>query len=135
MSEEEYTYRRPRWFVGLVVVLGFATPLLCVIGLAVLEGSWPIGIGGSMFLVLEAILVARFLRKIYIVIDSERIRWPLTRRELRWEDVESTGVVKVLGFDYVRVITTSGKVRWIALAEPGGQELRTHLLTRLGLGE
>ena len=135
MSKGEYTYRRPRWFVGLFVVLGFATPLLFVVAVAILEGSWPIGVGGSLSLVLLALLVARFWLKIFIVIDSGRIRWPLTGRELRWDDVESSRVVKVLGFDYVRVTTKSGKVRWIALAEPGGRELRRQILARLGLSQ
>jgi hypothetical protein len=135
LSKGEYTYRRPRWFVGLFVVLGFATPLLFVVAVAVLEGSWPIGIGGSVFLVLEALLVAWVLLKPHIIIDSERILWPLTRRELRWDDVKSSGVVKVLAFDYVRVTMKSGKVRWIALAEPGGRELRRQLLARLRLSQ
>jgi hypothetical protein len=135
LSKDEYTYRRPRWFVGLFVVLGFATPLLCVVAVAVLEGSWPIGIGGGLLLVLLALLAARFWLKIFIVIDSEGIRWPLTGREVRWDDVESSRVVKILGFDYVRVTTKSGKVRWIALAEPGGRELRRQILARLGLSQ
>ena len=135
MAKDEYTYRRPRWFVGLFVVLGFAPPLLCVVAVAVSEGSWPIGVGGSLLVVLLALRAARFWVKIFIVIDSERIRWPLTGRELRWDDVESSRVVKVLGFDYVRVATKSGKVRWIALAEPGGRELRRQILARLGLSQ
>jgi hypothetical protein len=102
---------------------------------AVVEGSWPIGIGGSVFLVLEALLAAWVLLKPHIVMDSERIRWPLTGRELRWNEVETSRIVKVLGFDYVRVTMKSGKVRWIALAEPGGRELRRQVLARLGLSE
>jgi hypothetical protein len=43
--------------------------------------------------------------------------------------------VKVLAFDYVRVTMKSGKVRWIALAEPGGRELRRQLLARLRLSQ
>ena len=117
------------------MVLGFTVPVLFVLVVAVSYRSWWIGVGGSLFLVLVALVSAWVLRKPFIVMDSERIRWPLTGRELRSNEVDTSRIVKVLGFDYVRVTTNSGRVRWIALAEPGGRELRRQLLARLGLSE
>lgn len=135
LSNDEYSYRRPRWFLGLLLGFGFTAPVLFALVVAASYHSWWIGVGGTLFLVLEALAIAWVSRKPHIVMDSERMRWPHTGRELRWDDVDSSRIVKVIGFEYARVTTKSGKVKWIALAEPGGRELRRQVLVRLGLGQ
>lgn len=71
--------------------------------------------------------------KARIVIDSERIRWPLKRSELRWDDVATARLTKVLGTEYARVETKHGKVRRIVLNRVGGEEYRARVLDKLGL--
>jgi len=133
LAEDEYTYQFPRWFIAWFAVFGFTAPLLFFISVGVLERSWAIAVGGGVIIILEAFLAAWLWSKVRVVMDSERICWPLKRRELRWADVETSAIVKVLGFEYVRVVMKSGTVHWISLCKPGGRELRMRLLAKLGL--
>jgi len=71
--------------------------------------------------------------KDWVVIDPERIRWPLRRSELRWDDVGTSKIVRVLGMEYARVQRKGGRVKWIALNRVGGQEYRARVLAKLGL--
>lgn len=85
-------------------------------------------------MVVEAWLYLRFVWcRDWMVVDAERIRWPRTRRELRWDEVDEHRIVRVLGTEYARVTTRDGKVRWIGLSHYGGQELRARVLAALGL--
>jgi hypothetical protein len=82
--------------------------------------------------IVEAWLYLRFVWcRDWMVVDAERIRWPRTRRELRWDEVVEHRIVRVLGTEYARVTTRDGKVRWIGLSHYGGQELRTRVLAAL----
>ncbi len=132
LDEDQYTYRPPLRVLGLVLIGLFLPPFAFTIYGAV-SGPWPVGILGSTAVILAACLTACIWSKIWIVIDSERIRWPLKRRELRWDEVETSEIMKVLGLEYVRVTKKSGKVTWIALGRRGGEELERRLLLRLGL--
>lgn len=118
--------------VSLAVGL-FAGTQFFVLAAAILTRSCALGIGGSAIVFAAVALVLWLWSKIRIVIDSERISWPLKRRELRWDEVESSEIVKFFGLEYVRVTKKNGKVTWIALGQAGGQELRKRLLARLGL--
>jgi hypothetical protein len=133
LTEAPYTYRPPRRLLA-AILLGLVAPTCyVVVAEAIRERSWAIGVGGSAVVFASAALVWWLWSKIRIVIDSERIRWPLKRRELRWDEVETSKVVRVLGNEYVRVTKKGGKVTWIALGQRGGEELQKRLLARLGL--
>jgi hypothetical protein len=133
VDESEYTYRPPRRLLAAILV-GLVAPTYCiVVAQAIGERSWAIGVGGSAVVFASAALVWWLWSKIRIVIDSERIRWPLKRRELRWDEVETSKIVRVLGNEFGRVTKTGGKVTWIALGQRGGEELQKRLLARLGL--
>lgn len=131
--ESEYTYTLPRWFIALFLVAGFAAPMAFFVGVALLERSWWIGLGGGTVVLLEACFAAWLWSKIRVVVDSERIRWPLIRRELQWSEVRTSRLIRVLGLDYARVLSNDGKVHWIALSTPGGRELKKRITRRLGL--
>jgi hypothetical protein len=133
LDESEYPYRLPRWFIAAFAVLGFGTPFFSFVAIAVVERSWLIGVGGCMSTLFAACLAVFFWSRIRIVMDSEHIRWPLKRKELRWEDIQSSAVVRILGLRYVRIVMKNNSVTWIALNEPGGAEFRRQLLERLGL--
>ena len=133
MDENEYTYRFPRWFIAGLAVFGFSTPFFFFVVIAVVERSWLIGVGGCMSILFVACLAMLFWSKIRITMDSERIRWPRTRKELRWQDIQSSEIVRVLGLRYVRIAMKDDSVTWIALNQPGGAEFRRQLLDRLGL--
>lgn len=134
MPEPEYIYRIPRFTRHLYAAL-FSLPIL-IFGVAasVLMRSWLIGVGAVALTVLNATWDLWLWSKAIIVIDAERIRWPLKRRELRWNEVDTSKIVRVFGMEYARVETKNGKVRWIALERVGGREYRARLLARLGLG-
>ena len=133
MDESEYTYRFPRWFIAACAVFLFGTPFFLFVALAVLERFRLFGVVGCMSVVFSACLGVSFWSRIRIVMNSEHIRWPMGRRELRWADIQSSAVVRILGFRYVRIVRKNNRVTWIALNEPGGAEYRRQLLQRLGL--
>lgn len=130
---DEYIYRQPRWVVALWIALGFAPPMLSIAYVAAEDGPQPlVVIGGAVFL-LEACAVAWFLSKIRISIDRQRIRWPMVRYELRWDEVEESTLASFLGVEYVRIRRKNGTVLRITLSRPGGGGFREQLLLRLGL--
>jgi hypothetical protein len=114
------------------VAIGFGPPLIFFVAVAFLDGMWPHGIGGSV-VVLMAALACIWWSKGPVVIDTDGIHWPLKFRELRWDEVVTSKMVRVFGMEYGRVETKNGKVRWIALNHVGGQEFRARVLARLGL--
>jgi hypothetical protein len=92
------------------------------------------GVGCAAVVLLEAWLYLRFVWcRDWVVVDAERIRWPRTRRELRWDEIVERRIVRVLWTEYVRVTDRAGKVRWIGLNQYGGQELRARVVAALGL--
>jgi hypothetical protein len=97
------------------------------------ETSWLYGIVGTGSIVVTACYAAWFWSKIRIILDPERIRWPLKRKELRWDEIRSSTIVRRLGFTYVRVVTKDDRVIRIELNRPGGAEFRRRLLRRLEL--
>jgi len=132
-SESEYAYRPPRWTTWLVLV-GFALPLVALVAIAFLPGMLLFGVGCAAVVLLEAWLYLRFVWcRDWVVVDAERIRWPRTRRELRWDEIVERRIVRVLWTEYVRVTDRAGKVRWIGLNQYGGQELRARVVAALGL--
>jgi hypothetical protein len=133
VSEDEYTYRPPRRTQVTLLVGLFAPTFFFAIYGAVLIRSWALGIASGALVLTSAALVGWLWSKFRIVIDSEGIRWPLKRRELRWDEVETSEIVRILGLEYARVTKKSGRVWWIALNRLDGQELDTRLLARLGL--
>ncbi len=133
MPEPEYIYRIPRGIRYLYLVLLFIPQLLFAIAAGILDHSWLLGAGLTLPVVLAIGFVHWLWTKAIIVIDSERIRWPLKRRELRWEDVSTSEIVTRLGTEYVRVETKRGKVKRIVLNRVGGREYRARVLAKLGL--
>lgn len=135
MIGTEYTYRPPPWTIWIPLVSCFGPLLVFFVTVAFLPEMWPFGLGGSAIVLVLAWLYARFLWfRDWVIVDDERIRWGLSlRRELRWDDVSESKIVRFLWTDYARVTTRDGKVRWIALNRVGGQELRARVLAALGL--
>lgn len=133
LQDHEYTYRLPRWSIAIFLVLLFGTPVCLSIGLAIMRRSWLYGIAGTGSIVVTACYAVWFWSKIRIILDSQRIWWPLKRKELRWDDIESSTLVRRLGFTYVRVVTKDGGLIRIDLNLPGGSEFRRRLLRRLEL--
>jgi len=103
------------------------------VAVGVLERSWLLGAALMLAVVLAAWFGLLLWSKATIVIDSERIRWPLKRTELRWDDVATSTIERLLGTEYARVETKQGKVRRIVLNRVGGEEYRTRVLAKLGL--
>jgi hypothetical protein len=132
LPEPEYIYRIPRSIKALALLLLFATPLFVSVAAGVLERSWFVGAALVLPVALAASLSLWLWSKATIVIDSERIRWPLKRSELRWEDVATSTIERLLGTEYARVETKQGKVRRIVLNRVGGQEYRARVLAKLG---
>ena len=134
MLEPEYTYRIPRATRGLLAVLLFAPLVVFAIAVGILDpSSWLLATGIGLLFLLPAAAALWLWSKAVIVIDSERIRWPLKRTELRWDDVATSTIERLLGTEYARVETKQGKVRRIALNRVGGDEYRTRVLAKLGL--
>ena len=133
MPEPEYIYRMPPVIGHLYLALLFAPPLLFAIAAGVVGHSWLLGVGLALLVGLSALIGHWLWSKAIIVIDSERIRWPLKRTELRWDDVSASEIVRRLGTEYVRVETKRGKVRRIVLNRVGGRDYRAHVLAKLGL--
>ncbi len=134
MLEPEYTYRIPRATRGLLAVLLVGPLVVFAIAVGILEPSrWPLATGIGLLFLLQAAAALWLWSKAVIVIDAERIRWPLKRSELRWDDVASSRIARLLGTEYARIETTDGKVRRIALNRVGGDEYRTRVLAKLGL--
>ncbi len=134
MSEPEYAYRPPRWTVWIPLASCFAPLLVFFIAVAVLPEMWPYGLGGSAIVLVLAWLYARFVWfRDWVIVDAERIRWPLKRRELRWDNVATSKIIRVVGMEYARVQSKDGKVKWIVLNRVGGQEYRARVLAKLGL--
>ncbi len=133
LQEHEYTYRLPKWSIGVFLVLLFGTPVCLSIGLAIMRRSWLYGIAGTGSIAVAACYAVWFWSKIRVILDSQRIRWPLKRKELRWDDIESSTLVRRLGFTYVRVVKKDGGVIRIDLNLPGVSEFRRRLLRRLEL--
>lgn len=133
MQEHEYTYRLPKWSIAIFLVLLFGTPVCLSIKLAIMRRSWLYGIAGTGSIVVTACYAVWFWSKTRIILDSQRIQWPLKRKELRWDDIESSTLVRRLGFTYVRVIKKDGGVIRIDLNLPGVSEFRRRLLRRLEL--
>jgi len=133
VPEPEYVYRWPRWTNGPFVAFLFAPPLLFAIAAGILDRSWVRGVGLALPVLVAALGCLWLGSKARIVIDSERIRWPLKRSELRWDDVATARLTKVLGTEYARVETKHGKVRRIVLNRVGGEEYRARVLDKLGL--
>jgi hypothetical protein len=132
-EEAPYTYRQPpRTQVTHLVGL-FAPTFLFAMYAAVLIRSWALGIAYGALVLASAALAAWLSSKFCIVVDSEGIRWPPRRRKLRWDEVASSEIVRILRLEYVRVTKKSGKVMWIALGHPDGDELRRRLLAGLDL--
>ena len=117
----------------LALLLLFATPLYVAVAVGVLERSWLVGTALALPVALAACLALWLWSKATIVIDSERIRWPIKRSELRWDDVASSRIARLLGTEYARIKTKDGKVRRIVLNRVGGREYRTRVLAKLGL--
>lgn len=90
-------------------------------------------IGAALIFLLEALGGLWLMSKAIIVIESERIRWPLKRSELRWDDVNTSEIVRRLGTEYARIETKGGKVRRIVLNRVEGEEYRARVLAKLGL--
>ena len=134
MFEPEYTYRIPRATRGLLAVLLFAPLVVFAIAVGILDpSSWLLATGIGLLFLLQAAAALWLWSKAVIVIDSERIRWPLKRTELRWEDVVTSTIERLLGTEYARVETKQGKVRRIVLNRVGGDEYRMRVLAKLGL--
>ncbi|MDH3624669.1 MAG: hypothetical protein OES69_13545 [Myxococcales bacterium] len=132
MTEPEYTYRIPRSFRVRYTVLFYTPLLLFAVAIGVYH-SWIMAIGAALLFLLQALGGLWLWSKAIIVIDSERIRWPLKRSELRWDDVQTSTIMIVLGTEYARVETKRGKVRRIVLNRIGGDEYRARVLAKLGL--
>jgi hypothetical protein len=116
------------------VLVAFAPPLVGFVAIAFLPGMLLFGVGGAAVVLLEAWLHLRFVWcRDWVVVDAERIRWPRTRRELRWDAIVERRIVRVLWTEYARVTDRAGKVRWIGLNQYGGQELRARVVAALGL--
>lgn len=132
VTEPEYTYRIPRSFRVRYTVLFYTPLLLFAVAIGVYH-SWIMAIGAALLFLLQALGGLWLWSKAIIVIDSERIRWPLKRSELRWDDVQTSTIMIVLGTEYARVETKRGKVRRIVLNRIGGDEYRARVLAKLGL--
>jgi len=132
-AEPEYIYRIPRSTRALALLLLYPTPLYVAVAVAVLERSWLVGTALALPVALSACLALWLWSKATIVIDSERIHWPLKRRELRWDGVASSRIARLLGTEYARIETEDGKVRRIVLNRVGGEEYRTRVPAKLGL--
>jgi hypothetical protein len=116
------------------VLAGFAPPLVAFVAIAFLPGMLLFGVGCAAAVLLEAWLYLRFVWcRDWVVVDAERIRWPRTRRELRWDAIVERKIVRVLWTEYARVTDRAGKVRWIGLNQFGERELRARVVATLGL--
>jgi hypothetical protein len=133
LPEPEYVYRFPPVIGHVYLAILFVPPLLFAIAAGIVGHSWLLGFGLTLPVVLGAFMGHWVWSKAIIVIDSERIRWPLKRRELRWDDVSTSEIARCLGTEYVRVETKRGKVRRIVLNRVGGRDYRAHVLAKLGL--
>jgi hypothetical protein len=132
--EPEYTYRIPRATRGLLAVLLFAPLVAFAIAVGIFNpSSWLLATGIGLLFLLQAAAALWLWSKAVIVIDAERIRWPLKRTELRWDDVATSTIERLLGTEYARVETKQGKVRRIVLNRVGGDEYRMRVLAKLGL--
>jgi len=94
--------------------------------------SWLVGMSAIIPVLLTGLTLWLWSKAI-IVIDGERIWWPLKRSELRWTDVATSRIARLLGTEYARVETKDGQVRRIVLNRVGGQEYRARVLAKLGL--
>jgi hypothetical protein len=132
LPKPEYIYRIPRSTRYLYATLINLPTLLFMIAAGVQMRSWLVGMGAIIPVLLTGLTLWLWSKAI-IVIDAERIRWPLKRSELRWDDVSTSEIVRQLGTEYARVETKRGKVRRIVLNRVGGREYRAHVLAKLGL--
>lgn len=132
LPKPEYIYRIPRSTRYLYATLINLPTLLFVVAAGVQMRSWLVGISAIIPVLLTGLTLWLWSKAI-IAIDGERIRWPLTRIELRWNDVATSRIVRLLGTEYARVETKNGKVRRIVLNRVGGQEYRVRVLAKLAL--
>ncbi len=133
MYEAEYVYRIPRNARIATTAALAVPPFAFAVAVIALDPSWLLAWATLPVFFLASIVQSWILSRPIVIIDSEKIRWPIRFTELRWEEVESAQIVRLLWTEYARVRTKRGGIRRIWLERVGGAEYRRRVLAGLRL--